>query len=102
MKWDITIKGVDLGTLIPTEGELQPHDHPLEAWAGTVVNGLLTELLTDLHTKILHAIRAEADPDNPDRAMAGELLRNYQMELEVARQLLTKAQITRHGKDPAP
>ena len=56
MKWDIAIKGVDFGSLIPHQMELKPHDHPLEMWASDCITSLFQDLKVELLAKKTDAV----------------------------------------------
>lgn len=41
--YTLSVEGISLGTLIPTQAELKPHDHPLDSWAAQAMCDVLKE-----------------------------------------------------------
>ena len=56
MKWDIEIKGVNFGNLIPDRMDLKPHDHPLEMWASDCITSTFQDLKVGLMEKKTEAV----------------------------------------------
>lgn len=87
MRWRITCE-VDLGTSIPDEAELQPHDLPLEQRAVTEVCGLLSEAVAVCHQHLLFNTLGD-DPCSVTARLAYkrklEQLRCMQKSLRVVR-----------------
>jgi len=90
MKWTVTIEGVDLGSLIPSEEALQPHDYPLEVWAREVLFSLLNDLKVNKLEKKVEAV-LETNPHikkalvasfDADVAVVDHLMRNLKLTRE--------------------
>ena len=91
MRWTLTIPGIDLGTLIPTDAELKPHDHPIEAWAGEVVGQFLQAGVTN---NLMATMRAHTKPD-ADPVVQAAILRHLKLDHEILEYMAKNAKLTR-------
>ncbi len=97
MKWKIEISGIDLGTLIPTPGELEPHDHPIEAWAGQVVHDLLNRVHLSLCLAKMDVIMKDSSRDRTEVETA--MIASYDLEIAVAERLYKNCRVIQEVED---
>jgi hypothetical protein len=96
MEWTLTITGIDLGRSIPTEDELQPHDHPIESWAAQRVYGTLSTLLTLAQEQRADALVEKQTASSPERhATADALLSHAELDIALAKFLRENFTLTR-------
>ncbi len=75
---------VDFGTLVPTQAEMQPHDHPAESWAVEAFNDILSIAQGALHRQ---RVDAEMERDVLPPPMYDALVRSIELRLAVVKQV---------------
>jgi hypothetical protein len=75
---------VDFGTLVPTQAELKPHDYPLEIWASSAFNDIISIAQGALHRQ---RIDTERDRDVLPAPMYEALVRSIELRLAVVEQI---------------